>query len=249
MRKLAYKVFLWLVDWFFGPKWDEYNMNGHPKIVMGLPTAPYFRLPGMLKGETPKLPNLAPIKYWGDGKKALRAMLADLKAHFVRNAAGQGFFFARDGKEVPYDEYWTQRVWDLINLTGRRAVVDEAFDLVLRALQGVAWPVDFKALEKAVERVPEHAAPDPREMFLSEIRGVREAAEKILANPATLPKGMNLAEVKARLDEYILMDNAVARAKNLKELLRNLVELRPKLKIEGWTTDEWIDVCRWLSAE
>ena len=47
MRKLAYKVFLWLVDWIFGPKWDEYDMNGYHKLSMKIPVGMQFKLRGI----------------------------------------------------------------------------------------------------------------------------------------------------------------------------------------------------------
>lgn len=62
MRKLAYKALLWLVDWIFGPKWEEYDMNGHPKITMKIPVGMQFKLSRMLRGGLPTVPKLAPVK-------------------------------------------------------------------------------------------------------------------------------------------------------------------------------------------
>jgi len=257
MKKLAYKAFLWLVDWIFGPKWEEYDMNGHLKLRVKLPTGIQFRLPGMrsivLSGEVDAskkaLADMMAARPWGDAKKAMRAMLADLKAHYFSVPGRGGFFFARNGKDVPYLEYWTQRVWGLINLIGRPKVVDDAFDGILRPLQGVPWPVDFDALSKAIERMPERAADDPRESFIREISGVMDAAENIVAGKTPITWGETMASVEARLADYHTMTDAVKQSRNLKELTANLVAAKKRMRTDEETIDEWIDVCKWLSAE
>jgi hypothetical protein len=210
-----------------------------------IPAGMQFKLSGM---PTRSLPP-KPIALWGDAKKALRAMLADLKKHYVASVGGGGFFFARNGKDVPYMEYWTQRVWDLINLVGRPKVVDDAFDLIIGALQGVRWAVDFDALSKAIERMPERAVDDPRERFIREISGVMDTAERIVAGELAPWRGETMESVKARLADYHTMTDAVKRSRNLKELSANLAAAKKLMRTDEETIDEWIDVCRWLSAE
>jgi hypothetical protein len=46
MRKLAHRALLWLVDWIFGPKWEDYDMDLH-RMQVKIPAGMQFKLSGI----------------------------------------------------------------------------------------------------------------------------------------------------------------------------------------------------------
>jgi hypothetical protein len=253
MRKLAYKALLWLVDWVFGPKWNEYDMNGYHKLSMKIPVGMQFKLTSMAKAGLPGVKAAAhpaaPLSVWGDSKKALRAMVADLKAHYAW--LGNGLFgMVKEHRLLERgDEDWLQSIWALINLTGRLGGIEKAFDNITGVVVGIPGVIDFDALARAIERMPERIVDDPRDYFLREIADTTDYAEKIVAGKVPLGEGDTIANVKVRLADYQAMAAAVKGSRNLAELVKNLDAVKVSHSWNKFTLAEWRDVVRWLSAE